>query len=293
MASPGGNPMHRLIRERSKTIHDPAGREVKTLEEASAMEIAGRFGCTLRAVYEAALEGGICPCRYLRNRETISGEEQLRLVTSRVAVVGSGGLGGQVLLLLARMGIGYLVVVDHDRFDETNLNRQALSSVRDLGRPKCEVAARVLQNVNPGVDVVAHADQMDAANAGELLAGADVIVDALDNVPDRFVIQDAAASLKIPLVHGALAGFEGQVMTIFPGDAGLTLLYGEPNDERPREKSPEALLGVPAVTPSLVATLQVMEVVKVLLDRGRPFRNTMVHVDLETGEMNRFSFDGN
>ncbi len=286
--------MHQLILERSKTIHDPAGREVKTLEEASAIEIGTRFGCTLRAVYEAALKRGICPCRYLRNRETISGEEQLRLVTSRVAVVGSGGLGGQVLLLLARMGIGYLVVVDHDRFDETNLNRQALSSVRNLGRLKCEVAARVLENVNPGVDVVAHAVQMGAANAGAILAEADVIVDALDNVPDRFVMQDTAASLKIPLVHGAVAGFEGQVMTVFPGDTGLTLLYGARNEERPREKtSPEALLGVPAPTPAIVASMQVMEVMKILLKRGRPFRNTMVHMDMETGEMTRFSFDGN
>lgn len=284
--------MHQLILERSKTIHDPAGRNVRILEESSAIEISTRFGCTLRAVHEAALKVGSCPCRYLRNRETISGEEQLRLLKSCVAVVGSGGLGGQVLLLLARMGIGRLMVVDHDRFDETNLNRQALSSGRDLGRPKCEVAARVLENVNPGVMVKTHQIRMDAANAKEILAGVDVIVDALDNVPDRFTIQDTARSLKIPLVHGAVAGFEGQLMTIFPEDTGLALLYGTGDGERHPEKSPEALLGVPAVTPSLVATLQAMEVIKVLLNRGRPFRNVMVHVDLETGEMNRFSFDG-
>ncbi|MBW2709296.1 MAG: HesA/MoeB/ThiF family protein [Deltaproteobacteria bacterium] len=210
---------------------------------------------------------------------------------SRVAVVGSGGLGGPVLLLLARMGIGYLVVVDPDRFDETNLNRQALSSVPDLGQPKCEVAARVLGNVNPGVDVQVHQDRMDGTNAEALLAGSNVIVDALDNVPDRFSIQAVARSLKIPLVHGAVAGFEGQLMTIFPEDKGFSLLYGTENVERNREKSPEALLGVPAVTPSLVATLQAMEVIKILLNRGRPFRNAMVHVDMESGEMNRFSFE--
>ena len=283
--------MDEWILKRSKPVRDTAGREVRILEDASAIEAAGVFGCSVRAVFEAALNAGISPFRYIRNRETVSMEEQLQLVKSRVAVVGSGGLGGPVLLLLARMGIGYLVVVDPDRFDETNLNRQALSSVPDLGKSKCEVAARVLGNVNPGVDVQVHQDRMDGTNAQEILAGSNVVVDALDNVPDRFSLQAAARSLKIPLVHGAVAGFEGQLMTIFPEDKGLSLLYGTGDMDRDREKSPEALLGVPAVTPSIVATLQTMEVIKILLNRGRPFRNVMVHVDMETGEMNRFSFE--
>ncbi len=283
--------MDEKILESSITFKDTAGREVRVLEETSAMEAAADFGCSVRAVHESALGAGICPHRYVRNRETVSMEEQLRLVRSCVAVVGSGGLGGQVLLLLARMGIGFLVAVDSDRFDETNLNRQALSSVPDLDRPKCEVAVRVLEEVNPGVEVRAHPVQMDDTNAQEILAGSNVIVDALDNVPDRFCIQAAARSLKIPLVHGAVAGFEGQLMTIFPEDKGFSLLYGTAHEERHPEKSPEALLGVPAVTPSLVASLQVMEVVKILLNRGTPLRNLMVHVDLEAAEMNRFSFE--
>ena len=283
--------MDEWILKRSKTVHDTAGREVRVLEDTLAIEVAGRFGSSVRGVYEAALNAGICPFRYIRNRETVSIEEQLQLVKSRVAVVGSGGLGGPILLLLARMGIGYLVVVDPDRFDETNLNRQALSSVPDLGHAKCEVAARVLENVNPGVDVQVHQERMDGTNAKEILAGSNVIVDALDNVPDRFSIQAAARSLNIPLVHGAVAGFEGQLMTIFPEDKGFSLLYGTGDVERHTEKSPEALLGVPAVTPSLVATLQAMEVIKILLNRGKPFKNTMVHVDMEAGEINQFSFE--
>ena len=283
--------MEKWILDRSRAIHDTAGRKVRILEDASAVDVAVRFGCGVRDVYEAALNAGICPHRYIRNRETISIEEQRRLVKSRVVVVGSGGLGGPVLLLLARMGIGFLVVVDHDRFDETNLNRQALSSGPDLGQQKCEVAAQVIENVNPGVDVETHQVRLNAVNAKELLAGSNVIVDALDNVPDRFSIQAAARSLEIPLVHGAVAGFEGQLMTIFPEDKGYSLLYGNGDTDRHPEKSPEALLGVPAVTPSFVATLQAMEVIKILLNRGKPFRNIMVHVDMEAGEMNRFSFE--
>jgi molybdopterin/thiamine biosynthesis adenylyltransferase len=283
--------MDEWIFERSEMVHDTAGREVRILEEASAVEGANVFGCSVRIIHEAALKAGICPLRYVRNRQAVSTEEQLKLVTSKVAVVGSGGLGGPVLLLLARMGIGRLVVVDSDRFDETNLNRQALSSVTDLGKPKCQVAARVLENVNPGVDVEVHQNRMNERNAQRILSGSNVIVDALDNVPDRFTLQAAANFLEIPLVHGAVAGFEGQLMTIFPKDKGFALLYGSEKMERHSENSPEAVLGVPAVTPSMISTLQAMEVIKILLNRGTPFRKAMVHVDMEAGEMNRFFFE--
>jgi molybdopterin/thiamine biosynthesis adenylyltransferase len=283
--------MKESILKQTRTIRDVAGREVRALKDVSAIETAERFRVSVRTVYETALEAGVCPFRYLRNRETVSMAEQLQLVKSRVTVVGSGGLGGPVLLILARMGIGCLVVVDHDRFDETNLNRQALASVPDLEEPKCGVAARVIENINPGVDVLAHQVRLDARNANEILLGSHVIVDALDNVPDRFSLQSAARAQRIPLVHGAVAGFEGQLMTIFPEDTGFSLLYGTGGLEKDPQKSPEALLGVPAVTPSFVATLQAMEVIKILLGRGKPFRNVMVHVDMETGEMNRFSFE--
>ncbi|EFK05536.1 ThiF family protein [delta proteobacterium NaphS2] len=283
--------MDKKIIERSKTIQDTAGRKVRVLEDVSAFELAKDFGCSLRSVYETALNAGVCPYRYIRNRESISMEEQLRLSKSQVAVIGSGGLGGPILLLLARMGIGRLVAVDPDCFDETNLNRQALSSVPDLGRPKSEVAARVLKDVNPATDVKVYQDRLDGENAETILDGSKVVVDALDNVPDRFTLQGAARSLNIPLVHGAVAGFEGQLMTIFPEDRGFSLLYGTGAVEADRERSPEALLGVPAVTPTFVATLEAMEVLKILLKRGRPFRNAMVHVDMEAGEMNRFSFE--
>jgi molybdopterin/thiamine biosynthesis adenylyltransferase len=208
-----------------------------------------------------------------------------------VAVVGAGGLGGNVVLLLARLGIGQLVVVDYDIFDETNLNRQALSNVTSLGKSKSGEAFELVRSVNPGVDILPYQVKLDTSNASEILAGAEVVVDALDNVPDRFVLQDVARKLGIPLVHGALAGFEGQVMTIFPNDPGLKHLYGNERAGSDRSKSPESVLGVPAPTPSLIATLQVMEVLKIILKRGKIFRNVMLHVDLETGEMNEFVFD--
>ncbi len=108
---------------------------------------------------------------------------------------GSIGLGGQVILLLARLGIGQLVVVDHDVFDETNLNRQALFSKRPLGRSKSKEAVNMLGSINPRVEVTSYQARVDSSNILEILAGSNVVIDALDNVPDRFVLEKAAKRL--------------------------------------------------------------------------------------------------
>jgi len=268
---------------------DAAGRRVRVINETDSEGLASHKGCSILHVHRAALETGIVPLRDIRNRDTISSEEQLRLARSRVAVVGAGGLGGQVILLLARLGVGELVVVDRDVFDETNLNRQALSSVSSLGMSKAKAAAEAVRSINPGVQVFPRACARGKENGGELLAGSDVAVDALDNIPDRLVLEKAAGDLGIPMVHGALAGLEGQVMTVFPGDKGLKLFYGDADRKDEASKSPEAILGVPGPTAAFIATLQAAEVVKVLLGRGEVFRNTLMHADLETGEMNKFA----
>jgi molybdopterin/thiamine biosynthesis adenylyltransferase len=131
--------------------------------------------------------------------------------------------------------------------------------------------------------------KLDTSNASERLAGSNVVVDALDNVQDRFILERTTKKLGIPLVHGALAGFEGQIMTIFPDDPGLKHLYRHEGTGEDKSKRPESILGVPTLTPSLIATIEAMEVLKIILKREKIFRNTMVHVDLETGQMNEFS----
>ncbi|MBW2009645.1 MAG: ThiF family adenylyltransferase, partial [Deltaproteobacteria bacterium] len=230
--------LEKEIQQAARLVKDPAGRQVRVLEDQEAVRLAAASGLSPAAVYETALAREIVPYRYLRNHECISVNDQLRLARSRVAVVGAGGLGGNVILLLARIGVGrivvvdsdrfdetnlnrQIVVVDSDRFDETNLNRQALSSMETLGLPKAEVAARMVEGINPGVEVIAHTARLDPSNGISLLRGTQVVVDALDNVPSRFALQDAARDLNIPLVHGAIAGFEGQAMTIFPEDRGM------------------------------------------------------------------------
>lgn len=282
--------MHERIREKSEKITDPAGRQVQTLKDHQAFMIAAEYHTSVHDVYRESLYLSISPYRYLRNLDVISPEEQRKLAESKVAVIGAGGLGGNVILLLARVGIGCLAVVDQDIFDETNLNRQALCTMEALGNSKSSEAASAVRSINPGVNVFPYRTKLDASNVEEILAGSDVVVDALDNVPDRFLLEEAAKKLGIPLVHGALAGFEGWVMTIFPGDPGLQNIYGTKEVKRIDAESPQAILGVPGVTPSLIATFQVMEVLKILLKRGNLFRNRMFHVDLERGCLNEFFF---
>jgi molybdopterin/thiamine biosynthesis adenylyltransferase len=192
-------------------------------------------------------------------------------------------------VLLARLGVGTLVVVDCDQFDETNLNRQALCVGETLGEPKTRAAVEAVAAINPGVHVTPHQVRLTADVIDGILAGSDVVVDGLDNVPDRLLLQEAAGRLGIPMVHGALAGFEGRIMTVLPGDAGVKQLYGETTSGADPDR-PEAVLGVPAVTAALIGTFQAMEVLKILLRRGSLFRNTMAYVDLEKGRLETFRF---
>jgi molybdopterin/thiamine biosynthesis adenylyltransferase len=146
-----------------------------------------------------------------------------------------------------------------------------------------------MKMINPAVEVCAHIVRLDSANGLEVLSGSQVVVDALDNVKDRLTLEALARSMGVPFVHGALAGFEGQIITVFPEDPGLKQIYGNGAESGSAANRPEFLLGVPSITPSLVATLEAMEVLKILLNRGTPFRNKMVYIDLEKGEWTQFA----
>lgn len=254
---------------------------IRVIRLAQVRELATASGCPIREVELAALEAGIVPWRYLRNLGTIGLEGQARLLRSTVAVVGLGGLGGYVAEALARMGVGRLILIDGDVFEEHNLNRQALSTERGLGESKAQIAKRRVTEINSAVEVTAYAVTLTRENLPTLLADADVVVDGLDRLPARLMLQEGAQALGIPLVHGSIAGFLGQVMTILPGDPGLRGLYGEA--EGLPEQGLETQLGAPAATPMAVAAWEVQEVVKILTGKGEPLRNRLLVMDMETG----------
>ncbi|MGB9723511.1 MAG: HesA/MoeB/ThiF family protein [Chloroflexia bacterium] len=273
------------LRRKARLLPGPGGENVPTLPPEVLAEAARRAGRPLREIELQALDAGLLPERYLRNLGLFGREGQRRLLERCVAVVGCGGLGGHVIEGLARSGVGRLIVIDGDRFVPHNLNRQILGTLDTLGRPKAEVAAERVVRVNPAVEVVVWTVAATEENLPDLLAGADVVVDALDTPRDRLRLQAAAARLGLPLVHGAIAGFIGQVTTVFPGDEALSLLYGR---ERVPDHGAEFFLGTPAPTPALVAAFQVAEVLKLLLGRGELLHRRLLYIDLEAGTVETF-----
>ena len=255
---------------------------VRVVDLVSVERIGAEHGLTRRETEVGLLEMDILPRRYLRNVGTLGLDGQRKLFYSCVAFIGLGGLGGYAVECLARLGVGRLVLVDGDVFVDHNLNRQVLSCEGNLGRAKADVAAERVREVNPAVEVIAHAVYATSESLADMLEGADVVIDALDRLPTRMVLQEAAAEAGVPMVHGAIAGMMGQVMTILPGDGGLCLLYGD--GELP-EQGAEADLGTPAPTPMLIAALQAQEVVKLLTGEGELLRGRTMFVDGVSAEV--------
>lgn len=260
-----------------------SGKKYYSISIKQTKEITCKFQTNSRDVEILALQNNIIPESYQRNLGVISLSEQAKLLQSKVVIIGAGGLGGTVLELLARMGIGKLIIADKDIIVDSNLNRQILSTETNLGQRKTEVAIKRVKEINSSVEIIGHSVFINSDNIKKIIEGAEVAVDALDNLPSRFVLQKACQDLKIPLVHGAIAGFNGQLTTIFPGDKGLELIYG--SDKDLPEHGSEATLGAPTVTPAIIASLEVQEVIKILLKRGKLFRNRLLYLDIEEGTM--------
>src|SRR5680860_178345 len=220
----------RELEKKKKKAINSSGEKYNSISLKKIKEIAGKLQLPSREIEMSALKNNIIPERYQRNLGVISSLEQVKLLQSKVAIIGAGGLGGTVLELLVRMGIGELIIADKDIIGDSNLNRQILSTETNLGQSKTEVAVKRAKEINSSIEITGHSVFVDSGNVKKIIEGAEVVVDALDNLPSRFVLQKACRDLKIPLVHGAIAGFNGQLTTIFPQDKGLELIYGSNKD---------------------------------------------------------------
>jgi molybdopterin/thiamine biosynthesis adenylyltransferase len=268
------------LRELAEEHVGARGQKLLLVSISAVDAVASETGHSRREVEIVALQSQVLPLRYGRNLGTVGYEGQIALLEATVGVVGIGGLGGWVVEGLARMGVGHLVLVDGDVFQEGNLNRQAFCLESNIGQSKVEAARDRVLAVNAAVEVDAFQVRVGEDEMARLLSGCDVIVDALDALPIRLVLQGVAKRLGVPLVHGAIAGFVGQVMTILPGDPGLSALYGQ---KAPPEHGIETEWGNPAATPMMVAAWQIHEVVKLLTGRGEPLRRRMLFLDGEVG----------
>ena len=218
------------------------------------------------------------PNRYIRNYKALSAGEQERLRSSTAAICGCGGLGGSVIEALARIGVGHLRVIDGDVFEQSNLNRQLLCTESTLGRQKAVVAAERIRAVNGEVEAEPHVAYLDEDNAAQLLAGAGCVIDCLDNLQARFWAAHACQKLGTPIVYGAIAGWFGQVCTVYPGDTSFASIYGAPFGESQHLK-----LGNLPFTAHSIAAVQAAEAVKVLLGRPSQIRNRLLMLDLLDG----------
>ena len=220
----------------------------------------------------------IGPERYDRNFETLTRKQQVKLASARVAVLGLGGLGGGVSEMLARTGVGHLTLIDGDVFEPSNLNRQLLCTEDLLGTSKALAAEKRIRAVNSAVQVTAVAQYADGDNLYDMIRESDLVVDCLDSIHSRFILQEAAQKARIPLVAGAIAGVSGQVTVIFPEDKGYELIYGK-KDQLPA-KGIESRTGNISYCALMVAALQASESIKVLLNRGDILRNKLLIMEL-------------
>ena len=213
--------------------------------------------------------------RYIRNKQLISEKEQGILSEKTVAVVGLGGLGGHISEQLCRLGVGNLILIDSDVVEQNNLNRQMFATEKTLGIPKTKAAIERLQAVNPNVKYSSHREYLTLENAAEFLRGADIVMDAVDNIPTRYVLEKCCAELGVPFVHGSIGGWWGQVSVIFPGDNIIERIYPKKD-----AVGAEAKWGNPAFTPAVIASIQTAEALKLLLDKPEILRGKLLRIDL-------------
>jgi len=219
--------------------------------------------------------------RYARNVNALSIEDVLKLHDAKVCVIGVGGLGGYVVEILSRIGVLNITIVDYDVFEPNNLNRQLFSEESLIGSYKVDVAIRRIASVNSDVMVTGIKEKLMESNAQEILAGHDVVIDALDNIQTRLMLAGVCTDLGIPMVHGSIAGWYGQVACVFPGDDTLGKIFGDVKAERGIERE----LGNLPFTASTVASIQCAECVKILIGKHVE-RNAILQVDLLNGEYN-------
>ncbi len=207
-------------------------------------------------------------------------EGQHKLSLAKVLVIGAGGLGCPALLYLAAAGVGTIGIVDFDLVEISNLQRQVLYTVADIGKPKAETAAQKLKAINPEIQIVFYNKQISNENALELITGYDLVIDGADNYPTRYLVNDACVLLNKPLVYGAVLRFEGQVGVFNLADpiSKIKTNYRDlfPNPPDPAYNFSCNDIGVIGVLPGIIGTMQATEAIKIILGIGKVLHNGMI-----------------
>lgn len=256
------------------------GKDLLVIEDDALLAWSGQRGVQPWEAQVAALEEEIIPHRYLKNFWSIGFAEQARLCGSRVLICGCGGLGGILVELVSRCGIGRVRFIDMDVFAQSNLNRQLLSSPGNLEKSKVQAAVERIRTINPLTAAEPFGEKLEESNAVQLLDGVDLVLDALDNIEGRIVLASTAHRLGIPFIHAAVAGWWGQISTFLPDSAiGLSSIYGS---RRKKDRAEEAA-GVPGPTPAIIGSLSALEAVRILTGKPAAYSGQMLYFDGESG----------
>jgi len=212
-----------------------------------------------------------------RQMPLLDKEEQEKFRNAKITVIGCGGIGGQTIEMLARMGIGSLVLVDEDAFDWTNLNRQTLATANDIGFEKSKVAKQKVEQINPYVNVKCFTEHVDESNIDEIIQDANIVIDALDNVLTRVIVSRKAREKRIPFIHGAIHGTMGQITVFLSNTKSYEELFNLPSFEKELtgdvidELKSIGTATPPAIgpTPNLIGCLEAMDAFKIITGIGK------------------------
>ncbi len=235
-----------------------------------------------------------------RQMSIVTRSEEERFKDAKITVIGCGGIGGETIEMLARMGIGELVLVDEDAFDLSNLNRQTLATITDLGLDKSAVAGEKVRLINPYVKVTIFNEHVDQTNIDKIIGDSDIVIDALDNVLTRVIVSRTAKEKGIPYIHGAIHGTMGQITVFLPNsDKSYEEMFNLPSvGKELNDETIEALKnvtsGVPPVigpTPNLIGCLEAFEAYKIITGVGKVTVAPKI-LTFDLLDLGSFSLDG-
>jgi molybdopterin/thiamine biosynthesis adenylyltransferase/rhodanese-related sulfurtransferase len=265
-----------------------AGQTLKLMGYQNPISMSGGFGQWKGSGLPFALPRTLNEAqskRYSRHLlvPEVGEQGQLKLLDSKVLLVGAGGLGSPAAFYLAAAGVGTIGIIDADKVDESNLQRQIIHNTSRIGQYKAESARESIEALNPDVKVVTYIDILDETNVARIISDYDVVIDGTDNFPTRYLLNDAALRANIPVVHGSVFRFEGQLTVFKPYDGPCyRCLYPEPPPAALAPSCAEA--GVLGVLPGIIGLLQATETIKLLLGIGDPLVGRLMTYDALAGE---------
>lgn len=259
---------------------------MNVLKMKSVQELAKKLNMSIKQSELYLLEQNILPYRYIGTAKFNGLQGMIRLLKSRVAIIGCGGVGGFICELCARLGVGEILLFDGDVYEESNINRQIGCIEKNIGKYKAEVMADRIKDINSGIEVFYKNTYLQKSHYTKELTGCDVVIDAVDNIQDRLDISNACKELMIPFIHGCIGNSSINVGVSMPDDNFLENIYSYDNTNN-------NLMGSPATTVMICAALQVGELIKIICEIGESLSGHLLHYNWLCNDLIKIDLSNN